>query len=343
MKFKQYLISGLKIAISLGLGVGLIVFMISKLSPADKRITIDVFKRANYFWVFLAPLLGILSNFSRAQRWRQLLQPLGYNPGFANTYFSIMLMYFFNLFVPRLGEVTRCSILARYEKIPLDKSIGTMVVERLADLVAILVIGAGLFALEHQRLYVFFDKILNGSNEPNPNAAPAYLKWIVIGGISIAAVGIAIYILRKHGFEELKKTITAKLLGFIDGLKSIRYVKRPWEFIFHSIAIWVCYFLMIYLSFRALPETADYSALAGAACLFFGGFAMVLTPGGIGAYPIAIQGVLMAYGSTEVIGWAFGNLVWAAQMASVLVGGLISLVLLAIINKEPSLKEGATG
>jgi uncharacterized membrane protein YbhN (UPF0104 family) len=343
VKFKQYLISGLKIAISLGLGVGLIVFMINKLSPADKAGIIDAFKRANYFWVFLAPLLGVLSNFSRAQRWRQLLKPLGYYPSFANTFFSIMLMYFFNLFVPRLGEVTRCSILARYEKIPLDKSIGTMVVERLADLVAILIIGAGLFAIEHQRLYAFFEKALNGTNEPNPNAAPAYLKWVVIGGIAIVAIGFAIYILRKHGFEELKKTITNKMLGFIDGLKSIRYVERPWEFILHSIAIWLCYFLMIYLSFRALPETADLSVFAGAACLFFGGFAMVLTPGGIGAYPLAIQGVLMAYGITEVIGLALGNLVWAAQMGSVLVGGLISLVLLAIINKEPSLKEGATG
>lgn len=342
MKFKQYLISGLKIAISLGLGVGLIVFMINKLSPADKEGIIDAFKRANYFWVLLAPVLGMLSNFSRAQRWRQLLQPLGHNPGFANTYFSIMLMYFFNLFVPRLGEVTRCSILARYEKIPLDKSIGTMVVERLADLVAILIIGGGLFIVERERLYSFFAALFNGSNNPNPNAAPSFTKWIVLGGIAIAVLGFAIYILRKHGFEQLKQTIKEKVLGFVEGLKSIRYVKRPWEFILHSMLIWLCYFLMIYLSFRALPETAHLSVFAGAACLFFGGFAMVLTPGGIGAYPLAIQAVLIQYGIVAYLGIALGNLVWAAQMASVLVGGLISLVLLAIINKEPSLKEGAT-
>ncbi len=214
------------------------------MSPADKQLTIDAFKRADYFWILLAPVLGLISNFSRAQRWRQLLEPMGYKPGFWNTWFSITIMYFFNLFFPRLGEVSRCGVLARYENVPLDKSIGTMVVERIVDLISILVIGAILLFVEYDRLYAYFD-----ANIMNKQAAPAaetdYTKWIVLGVIAALVIGAAVYIEIKYGFKKLKEIMTERLLGFAEGLKSIRNVKSPLEFIFHSVFIWVCYLLMV--------------------------------------------------------------------------------------------------
>jgi uncharacterized protein (TIRG00374 family) len=335
---KKHFISFLKLAVSLGIGIGLIYWFVSKMSPADKELTMDTFKRTNYFWIMLAPLLGMLSNFNRAQRWRQLLEPLGYKPGFWNTWFSIMMMYLFNIFFPRLGEVSRCGVLARYENVPLDKSIGTMVVERIVDLISILIIGAVLLFIEYDRLFSYFDtNVLN--KEAVPEAASSFTKWIVLAVILALLVGSAIYIEVKYGFAKLKAVVINRLLGFVEGLKSIKDVKNPLEFLFHSVFIWVCYFLMVYVSFKALPETSSLGILAGIACLFFGGFAMVATPGGIGVYPAVISQVLILYSIQSTIGYAFGSIVWAAQMGSVLIGGLISLILLAILNREPALEE----
>jgi uncharacterized membrane protein YbhN (UPF0104 family) len=333
---KKLLFNFLKLAVSLGLGVMLIFWFVNKMTPQQRQDTIDAFKRADYFWIILAPVLGLISNLSRAQRWRQLLEPTGYKPSYWNTYFSVMMMYFFNLFFPRLGEVTRCGMLARYENVPLDKSIGTMVVERVVDLVSIVIIGGLLLAIEYDRLFAFFqENVLN--KKPPPETGFDITKYLVVGVLGIAFSVAVFYVQRKYGFAKLKEIIKERLLGFTEGLKSIRYVKNPLEFIFHSVFIWVCYFLMIYLSFPALPETASMSLMAGVACLFFGGFAMVATPGGIGLYPLALQQVLILYGVNETIGYAFGSVVWAAQVAAVLIGGSLTLILLAILNRPSAL------
>lgn len=306
------------------------------MSESDKQLTIDAFKRADYFWIILAPCMGLVSNFSRAQRWRMLLEPTGHKPGFANTWFSVMMMYFFNLFFPRLGEVTRCSILARYENVPMDKSLGTMVVERLVDLITIMAIGSVLLFVERDRLFTFFQ--VNVLNKPAaPSTETDFTKWIVLIAIGIFAVVVSIYIERKYGFAKLLEMLKERLLGFAEGLKSIKNLSNPMMFVFHSLFIWLCYFLMIYWSFPALPETAGMGIFAGMACLFFGGFAIVATPGGIGVYPIAIAKVLLLYGVGETLGYAFGSIVWAAQMGSILIGGVVSLILLAILNKEKPL------
>lgn len=337
---KKQLLNILKLSLSLGLGVALIWWFVSKMSDSDKQLTIDAFKRADYFWIILAPCMGLVSNFSRAQRWRLLLEPTGFKPGFANTWFSVMMMYFFNLFFPRLGEVTRCTVLARYENVPLDKSLGTMVIERLVDLITIMIIGSTLLFVERERLMTFFnDNILN--KQSTPQAGTDFTKWIVLVVIAVLAAGAAIYIERKYGFARLRSMLKERMIGFAEGLKSIKNLKSPLEFVFHSVFIWLCYFLMIYWSFPALPETAGMGVWAGLACLFFGGFAIVATPGGIGAYPIAISKVLFLYGVGETLGYAFGSIVWAAQMASILIGGTISLILLAILNKPKALEHNA--
>ncbi len=335
---KKLLFNFLNLAVSLGLGIALVWWFVSKMTPQQKQDTIDAFSRANYFWIILAPILGLISNLSRAQRWRQLLEPTGHKPGYWNTYFSVMMMYFFNLFFPRLGEVTRCGMLARYENVPLDKSIGTMVVERVVDLVSIVIIGSFLLAVEYDRLFTFFQENV-WSKKPVPDAGVDVTKYLAVGVVGIAIAAAVVYVQRKYGFVKLKEMIKERLLGFAEGLKSIRYVKNPWEFIFHSVFVWVCYFLMIYLSFPALPETASMSFMAGVACLFFGGFAMVATPGGIGLYPLALQQVLILYGVNETIGYAFGSVVWAAQMAAVLIGGSLTLIPLAILNRPSALNN----
>src|SRR5579863_2777195 len=131
----------------------------NQLSDSDKQHVMQDIKRANYFWVCVPPALGFISNAFRTQRWRILLRPLGYNPGFVNTFFSVMIMYFLNLIFPRLGEVSRCTILARYENVPLDKGIGTMVVERLMDLICLGLVLLLLWVSEHDKFVELFDAI----------------------------------------------------------------------------------------------------------------------------------------------------------------------------------------
>lgn len=335
---KKLLFNFLKLAVSLGLGVALVFWFVSKMTPQQKQDTLDAFSRANYFWIILAPILGLISNLSRAQRWRQLLQPTGHYPGFWNTFCSVMMMYFFNLFFPRLGEVTRCGMLARYENVPLDKSIGTMVVERVVDLLSIMIIGSILLFVEYDRLFLFFqNNVLN--KKPEPQTGFDITKYLVLIVIALVVGGAMVYIQRKYGFGKLKEMMKERLLGFAEGLKSIRYVKNPIEFVFHSVFIWICYFLMIYLSMPALAETSGLPFFASVACLFFGGFAMVATPGGIGVYPLFIQQVLILYGVNATIGYAFGSVVWAAQMAAVLVGGTLALIALAILNRPAALNN----
>ena len=142
---KEKLSTVIKLILSLGLGVGLMYWFIGRMPESEKLQTWETMKSANIFWLLSIPLFGFLSNFSRAERWRYLLQSAGYKPGFWNTFFSVMIMYFANLFVPRSGDVLRCSILTKYEGIPVDKSVGTMVVERFVDLISIAVIGFILF------------------------------------------------------------------------------------------------------------------------------------------------------------------------------------------------------
>lgn len=322
----------LKLLISIGLGVGLVFWFVGQMTPEQKLETIDSFKRADYFWLFFPLIVGLSSNLMRAQRWRLLLRPLGYNPGYMNTFYSIMVMFFANLFIPRLGEVTRCGVLAKYDNVPVEKSIGTMVVERVIDLLSILVLLGILMIFEYELLLDFFKKtVLNKEAAEAPNL---WMKY----GIPLAIVAfigaVSVYIIRKKGFSEWKAAMIEKFSGLWAGIKSIRYLQNFPQFVLLTIGIWAAYFLMTYLSFRALEETSNLGPLVGLACLIFGGFAMVATPGGIGAYPLMVRAVLLLYGVAEVTGGALGTMLWATQTLGVFLGGILALTLLALSNSK---------
>lgn len=303
------------------------------MTPEQKLETVESFKRADYFWLFFPLLIGLSSNLLRAQRWRLLLRPLGYNPSYMNTFYSIMVMFFANLFIPRLGEVTRCGVLAKYENVPVEKSIGTMVVERVIDLLSILTLLGILMIFEYDLLLDFFtNNVLNKEATEAPNL---WLKYGIPLAILVLITAASVYIIRKKGFSEWKAAMIEKFSGLWAGIKSIRYLQNFPQFVLLTIGIWFSYFLMTYLSFKALEETANLSPLVGLACLIFGGFAMVATPGGIGAYPIMIRAILLLYGVAEVTGGALGTMLWATQTLGVFLGGILALILLALTNSKP--------
>jgi uncharacterized membrane protein YbhN (UPF0104 family) len=318
----------LKFSLSLGLGILLVWLAVRNLTGDDIAKMKDASTRANYFWLILGASFGMVSNYIRALRWKLLLEPLGYKPGTANTFYAVLIMYFGNLAFPRLGEVSRCAILNRYENIPIDKSIGTMITERLVDLVTILLIGGLLFIFEFDVLEAYFIKTFMGGN----SAQGGSLKFIILG-IGAAAALFGYLFLTQFKSHPLVAKALGVINGFMDGLKSIFRLKNPFLFILYSILVWLCYTLMVVIAFKALPETSGMTFMVGLALVFFGGFAFVATQGGIGAYPLVVREILLLYGVSAAIGYAFGWIVWTVQTIMVLLAGVIALVLLAINNK----------
>lgn len=332
---KKQLGNIIKFIISLGIGIGLVYWSMRGITPEHKQMIADSFKRANYSWVVLLIFFGLLSNFFRTERWRILLKPLGYTPNYWNTFSAVMIMFFANLLFPRLGEVMRCTILYKYENVPVEKSIGTMVLERIIDLVCILILGGIILLLEYQRFYQFFADMFAKVN---------FIKLGIIAVVVIAIGGIVFFFLNKkkkihHEIVREENIILTKLKGLWQGIISIKDIDRKREFIFHTIAIWICYILMPYFGFKCLTETAHLGWSAAMASVFFGGFAMVATQGGIGAFQIVTQKVLETYGIAPVIGFSYGWISWTVQTVFVLAGGILSLIFLALYNKEEKQTE----
>jgi hypothetical protein len=341
---KKQLIGFIKLAVSLGIGFGLVVWFLSQMSSSERQQVIEDTKRANIIWVIVPALISLLSNYFRTQRWRLMLRPLGYNPRFLNTFLSVMIMYFLNLFIPRLGEVSRCGILARYEKVPMDKAIGTMVLERLTDMVCLLVVAVLLIVFEHDKFIQLYNQIYKNSKATYGDVIAKHQvsPLVTYGLLAALVIGFAVFLglqARKHGLQKIAKNIGERTMGLIKGVISIKDINNPWEFLFHTVAIWVCYLLTPYFTFRMFPETSQLGILCAGVCLFFGGIAYSLTPGGLGLAPIFTNIILKLYGIAGTVAISVGWVGWGVQTIAVLVVGAASFILIAIINREPSLKE----
>ena len=305
------------------LGVFLIWYFLSKLTPQDKNAITNSFRTANYWWVVLSLILGMLSHLSRAYRWKFLLQPLGYKPKFYNTVLTILMAYLVNLGIPRGGEVARATAISKYEGIPFQKAFGTIIAERVADVIMLSVIIATAFIMQADlvKKHVF------------KNSASGSIKSIIIvallGGLALLAYR---YIKKsKHPFLiKLKEFIN----GIIEGAISIFKMKNKWAFIFHTVFIWVMYVLMFYVVSFALPETTNLPFGAIIVGFVVGGVSMALTNGGLGTYPIFVASVLILYGIADNPARAFGWIMWSAQTLMILLFGGLSFILLPVFNRK---------
>ena len=313
----------LKKTIPLALGVFLIWISLSKLTDADIESVKNSFRTANYWWVLLSLVLGVLSHFSRAYRWKFMLEPLGYTPKFLNSAMAVIIAYLVNLGIPRAGELSRAAVLAEYEDVPFEKGFGTIVAERVADLImyALFIVLA---------FFAQYNLIKDELTQKLPEN-PVY----TIAAIICLSVGAFVFF---KWMKKSKKPFVIKLKTFISGLlvgvKSILTMKKKWAFIFHTIFIWVMYILMLYVAKFAIPETAGISINAVLISFIIGTFSYAATNGGIGAYPIAIQSALLLYGVSEVAGLSFGWIMWTSQTLMVLVFGGLSFLALPLYNKS---------
>jgi len=324
----------IKFAIFLGLGIFIIWLSLRGLTPDEKKEIIHSFRTANYNWVILVIFLGIFSHILRALRWRLFFEPMGYHASLKNTFYAVMIGYFANMAFPRLGEVTRCGILARYEKIPFNKSFGTVITERAIDVIIFvmlffLTVGIEAGSIGHYLNTNIYPKIAAKFSNP------IFGRSVVLAGIAVLTgfVVLACFLRKKIASSGFFQKIIRMIRGFWEGLKSLALIRHPGLFIFYSVAIWVLYFCMIYGCFFCFPETSSLLPGAGLSCLVLGNFGIMLTPGGIGLYPAIIQETLVLYGITKTTGLALGWIAWTAQSVMILAVGGISLILLSF-NKQ---------
>ncbi len=296
---------------------GLLVwYSLSIISPEK---LLFYFKNAKYSWVLLGLIFGILSHVSRAYRWQFLLDPLGFKPKFINSFLAVLVGYFVNLLLPRAGEISRAAVMANYEKIPFEKGFGTIVAERLADLLMLfLVILIALFI----QFDFIWDLLLKGFN---PTKMILKILFLII------IVFIVFRIIKKSSSKIVLK-IKSFLFGLKEGLTSIFKMKKKWAFIFHTFFIWAMYIAMFWAT---IPAVDELKIPFGGILIGFiaGGFSIAATNGGLGLYPVAVASALTLFGVDEVTGNAFGWIMWTAQTVMIVVFGAVSFLILPIFNK----------
>ena len=306
-----------KIVLPLILGGFLVWYSLSIVSP---ETLLKYFQDANYSWIALGLFFGILSHLSRAYRWQFLLEPLGYKPSFLNSTLAVLVAYLMNIFLPRAGEVTRAAVMANYEDIPFEKGFGTIVAERLADLVMMLIIIVITLFIQFDFIWELLTKDFNPVKT---------ISSLLIGiGLFVAFI---IYI--KKGKSKFAVKVKGFFLGLKDGVLSIFTMKKKWAFIFHTVFIWAMYVAMFWAT---IPAVESLEIPIGGVLIGFiaGGFSIAATNGGVGLYPVAVAGALALFSVDEVTGNAFGWIMWTAQTAMIIVFGGLAFLLLPIVNKN---------
>jgi len=284
----------------------------------------------------IAPVLimMLLSHYSRALRWKILMKPLGYSPSTFNTWAAVMIGYLVNAGVPRLGEVIKCTLLAKYENVRADKLVGTIVVERIIDVICLLVVFT--LALLFQG-HIIGDYTINLlQNFFYDSTGNISFSKIFITLFSIISFCIILYfLLKRFGHIDIVSRIKNVLRGIWHGLNSIRLIKQKGLFIFHTIFIWAMYLLSTTAGLYALQETENLGIGGGLTTLAVGSIGMIVTPGGIGAYPLFVANLMGLYGlDIKTIGTALGWLLWSVQTVVILGGGIIFIGLFSYYNKK---------
>lgn len=302
------------------LGVFLIWYYLKQFSNEDLDKIIHDVKNANYYWILLSLLFGVLSHISRAYRWNFMLEPLGYKPKFINNIMAVLVAYFLNLFVPRSGEVARAAAMDKYENIPFEKGFGTIVAERISDMIMLLIILATVFFLQTDLILSYF-KDINPTNK-------------IIFGIVVITVSYLLYRIFKKSTNSFVLKIKNFLNGLVEGVLSILKMKKKIPFILHTIFIWAMYILMFWAVSFTVNETANISFEIILVSFIAGAVAMSISNGGFGFYPVFVAEALAQYGISESSGTSFGLLMWTSQTIMVLLFGGLSLILLPIYNKD---------
>ncbi len=292
----------------------------------------EILRKADYLWLIGSIAISVIAFFIRARRWILLIEPMGYNPSLKNTYHSLMTGYFANLIFPRLGEITRCAALGKKEKLPFDRLVGTVIVERTIDLLTVIVILGLMLAAGSGATDSFLSQSLIAPLSMKISSLFGSSTFIYLLILALALISVTLYF-------ALRKTLSGKPFfrkiysfgdGIIDGLKSIASLKRKWEFIILTVLLWIAYLLMAFLPLFCLESTGGIGISGALFILVIGSFGMAVpVQSGIGAYHwIISRGLLVVYGIPLEEGLAYATLSHESQLLVIAILGSVSLFIL---------------
>ena len=321
----------LKIGFFFLLGILLIWWSLHQIPPQEW----DKFTKAlakSKLWLII-PIFFILalSHFIRALRWKLIMEPLGYKPSIMNTFLAVLIGYLANLAIPRLGEVLKCTLLAKYEKVPAEKIVGTIVAERAFDVISLGIVFLLALTLQFNVIKAGWQQLQSGGSTATTSNNNLFIILGIIAFLVIVAV-ILFFTLR-HKFESIISPIKKIIKGIWEGVISATKLKKHNLFFFYSFSIWFLYLLATYIGLYGTEGTASSFSTA-ISCLAYASIGMIITPGGIGAYAFFMAKVLELNGIEYTLGLANGTLQWFSQMIIVIVLGGLALIMLPFINKQ---------
>ena len=312
----------LKVILPLAVGFFFVYLSYNSTSEEDRILIYSYIQKADLRFVMLSVFFGILSHLSRAYRWKYLLSPLGYQPRFINSVLAVLIAYIANLGIPRSGEILRATTLSSYEKIPFEKTFGTIVAERLVDL--LILMGFVLTALVLQ-----FDIIWSILTEKKISTVQ------IVIGLAFVIIG---YIILKKLFNLSQNPLIIRIKNFFwglaEGIMSLKNMPNKGRFIGHTLFIWLMYLAMFYVVKWTVPETASLGMNAILPAFVVGGLAISATNGGIGIYPFSVALVLAAFKISNESGLAFGWIMWTSQTLMIIVFGSLSFFVLPLVNRQ---------
>lgn len=314
----------LKIIIPLLIGVGLIYYQFKDMTPEQIDKILTSVKSANYSWMVLSISLGILSHVSRAMRWKYTTEAIGANYSLKNATFTVFISYLVNLAIPRAGEISRVALFSKYENNPFDKTLSTVVAERVVDMLLLMTLLGTVLILQFDNLNSALQLEEKFSNIET---------LIVTGLVGLSLVFVGWKIIQKSNIGIIVK-VREFIIGIFDGLKSIWVMKNKGLFLMHTFIIWGLYVLMFWVAIYSIPETSNLGIEPIMTAFAAGGIAMAVTNGGFGAFPLAIATVLAGYGVNETFGSAFGWVMWVCQTAMLVGCGILSYILINVMNKD---------
>ena len=310
------------------LGFAFIWWFWTKLETGEKTQIWDSLKQTNYLWFTFAIAISLFSHYVRALRWRLMSETFSCKVSRTNSFLAVMSGYLTNLAVPRLGEVVRCTMLKQSDNIPIEKSLGTIVTERIIDMILFAILLLTTIVIQKDLLFNYIEKNLN-LNVDN-------LIQLFIIGIVVLVIVVALFLAFKRKIQHNKTYNKTKDLikGFLEGIKSIFKLKNPWLFIFYSILIWALWILGTLICFQCLNETDILTPIQSLVTTVLGAFGPMITPGGIGLQPAIFAEVLETYTISRPIGYVCGWLNWLSSQVGTIVVGLIAFIYFSTKKKR---------
>jgi uncharacterized protein (TIRG00374 family) len=328
----------LQLVVFAAIGVGLVWLSIHNIPDSEIEITKQSFKNADYLIVTLSAVISIFAHIMRAWRWNSMLQPMGHSISFKNSFAAVMIGYVVNYAVPRGGELSRCGVATRYEKVPFPAALGTVITERIVDVLMMLVLFFITLAVQYSELIRLIKEL---PKRPALKPLADRINFIfnnenaiIVWGMVLVCIALGLFLFRKKINTILKGKLGGIIKKFGEGIKSVKDLKNPFLFIFQSFLIWFFYFLSLYVCFWCFSETKDLGLKPALAVLLLGTLGVAISPGGIGLYQIIATEVLVFYGVTNGVQTSFPWIVWGAQFIAIIIIGGLCFLLLPLFNRE---------